>query len=182
LAEWSAELTANPVLAPLVPIFALMARISGITEAMSAAEARLVAARIDRDQEATRLQADEYAALRDSLLAAARQIPLSVVEGIEGMRAQPALEPLMNARTIKRTVAAWSRGGIPAKLRQAWIKNGLAEQQLKDIERALRTKGFAVRSADDLLNELPPAVAQIANGIRDEAAAVLNAPAAKKAV
>src|SRR6185503_5557221 len=176
LPELPAEVTTHPALAPLLPIFELTGRISGLTATMSATEARLIAARIDRDADAIRLQTSEYRALRDSLLAAARQIPLAAVEAVDGVREQPPLAPLANARALQRQLAAWSRRGLPAKLRRAWLENGLPEQQLKDMEEALRTPERFARPIDVLMNELTQAVARIASEVQDEADAVLHPP------
>jgi hypothetical protein len=178
LPELPTELTAYHALAPLLPVFALLGRINGVTAAMSATEARLIAARIDRDPQAIQLQSAEYRALRDSLLAAARQIPLAVLEAIDGVRADPLLRPLADARVLQRSVDKWSRDGVPAKLRRSAIASGLPAEQLKDIEQALRTPGFVVRPIDVLLSELTQPVAQIASGIDDESQVVLYPPAA----
>ena len=176
LPELPAEVTTHPAFAPLLPIFALTARIGGLTASMSATEARLIAARIDRDASAILLQASEYRALRDSLLAAAHQIPLAAFEAVDGVRAQPALAPLTNARALQRTLATWSRSGLPAKLRRGWIDSGLPEQQLKEMEEALRTPERFARPIDVLMNELAQAAAQIASSVQDEANTVLHSP------
>jgi hypothetical protein len=179
LPELPAVLKTQPALAPLLPVLALLWRISRMAETMSATEARLIAARIDRDPSAIQLQASEYRSLRDSILAAARHIPLAVVEAIDGIRKEPLLRPLANIRVLRQQAATWSRRGLPAKLRRAWIEGGLPEQQLKEIERALRTPEFVVRPIDVLLSELTQASALIARGIQDEAEGVLHLPSAE---
>ena len=140
---------------------------------MSATEARLIAARIDREPDATQLQWNEYAALRDSLLAAAEHVPMAVSDAIDGLRAEPALLPLFDAEALQRQTASWSRRGVPARLRQAWLERGLAEERLHDIEQAVRDPDFSVQPLDALLGDLNQAVALIARGTQEAADTVL---------
>ena len=131
-------------------------------------------ARIDRESEGTRLQAGEYRGLRDGILATARSIPLAVVDAIEGIRGQKVLAPLLDRRLLQRTVKGWSRRGLPSKLREAWAEQHLPEQLLKDVDEAVRSEGFDVRSLDVALERLPEAAALIAKGIEEDAVAVLD--------
>jgi hypothetical protein len=172
--ELPAEPKEYPALVPLFPLFALLGRISGVAEAMSATEARLIAARIDRDTKAIQLQESEYRALLDSLLAAARQIPLAAVEASDSVRADPLLGTLMDARALQQTVDAWSRDGLPKELHHVWFERGLPEQQLNEIDKTMRARDFVVRPIDVLFGELTQAVPQIARGVEEEAEAVLH--------
>lgn len=169
------ELPEAAPLAPILQVLELLARISGMTEAMNATEARLAAARIDRDQPAIDLQAGEYRALRDRLLAAAESLPQSAFEAGDQLQTEPLSGGLASGRAIKRTVADWTKGGLPPELRKAWLANGRSADELKRIQEALQTKGFSMRSFDDLLRELEQAAAQIAAGVREESEAVLGA-------
>ena len=142
---------------------------------MSATEARLIAARIDRERDATQRQWKEYATLRDSLLAAAAHVPMAVSDAIDGLRAESEsmIRPLLDAEALQRQAASWSRRGVPARLRRALIVRGLAEQQLNDIEQAVRDPDFSVRPVDALLSDLSQAVALIARGTQEATDAVL---------
>jgi hypothetical protein len=171
-------LAENPGLASLVPVFALLSRIAAIEAAMTATEARLIAARIDRDREAIDQQVAEYQALRDSLLMAAGAVPSAAADATDAVRAEPSLRPAMDVRGLRRSAKALSDGGVSPKDRRSWIANGLTPEQVRDIELALSTPGFPVRPIDDVLSELPQIVAQIANGIQDESDAVLHPPPA----
>jgi hypothetical protein len=168
--------------APLLPLFALLSRIAEFNAAMTATEARLIAARIDRDSSATQWQADEYAALRDALEAAARQIPLAAVQALDDVRAQELLQPLGDASVLQRQASEWAETGLPKELRGSWLDNGLSERQLEDVEQALRTKGFEAWPIDVLLAELTQASAWMASAVHDEAALVLEPLAAAPAM
>ena len=173
VARLPVETAAESAVAPLLPVVALLARITALNAAMSATEARLIAARIDREPDATQLQWNEYAALRDSLLAAAEHVPMAVSDAIDGLRAEPALLPLFDAEALQRQTASWSRRGVPARLRQAWLERGLAEERLHDIEQAVRDPDFSVQPLDALLGDLNQAVALIARGTQEAADTVL---------
>ena len=169
------EATADPALAPLLPVLALLGRITALNAAMSATEARLIAARIDREPGATQLQWNQYAALRDSLLAAAESVPMAVSDAIDALRGESdsGLRPLLDGEALQRQAASWSRNGVPAQLRRAWMERGLAVQQLDDIEQAVRDPDFSVRPVDALLSDLSQAVALVARGTQEAADVVL---------
>ena len=160
-------------LSPILQMFELLARISAFIEAMSATEARLIAARIDRDQAAIDRQATEYRELRDRILAVAAQVPLAAFEAGELVREEPLRGGLVRVRALKQTLAEWTKDGLPAKVRREWTANNLPTGYLDDVQNALRTPGFAVRPIEDLIAELAQAAAQIAVGIQDESEAVL---------
>ena len=174
--ELPAVFTESPALASLGAIFSLLSRISAIEAAMSATEARLVAARIDRHPEGTSEQLAEYRALRDSLLLAAGSVPLAVADAVEALRSDEALSPLLGIRSVRRDWKALASNGVTAKDRRSWIANGLTPDALKVIEQALARSEIVPRPIEDLLAELTQAVAQIAVGIQDEAELVLNPP------
>jgi hypothetical protein len=164
----------DPALASISSVFMLLSRIAEIQAAMSSTEARLIAARIDRDREATDLQLAEYQGLRDSLLIAADAVPLAAAEAVDALRADPSLRPATDGRGLRRAAKALVDAGVSAKDRRSWIANGLTREQEHDIELALTTPDFVPRPLDDLLNELPQNVAQIATAIQEESDAVLH--------
>jgi hypothetical protein len=175
-------LRSHAVGAPLLPLFALLSRISEFNAVMTATQARLIAARIDRDSSAAQWQADEYAALRDALEAAARQVPLAAVQALDDVRAQELLQPLVDATALQKQADTWAETGLPKALRGTWLDNGLPERQLEDVEQALRTKGFEARPLDVLLADLTQASALMASAVHDESALVLEPLAATPAI
>lgn len=168
-----AELHARSLAAPLLPLFGLLARINEFTTVMTATEARLIAARIDRDHGAMTLQRDEFKALRDALIAAAQQIPMAAHQAGDDVHAQTALHPLNDAELLQKQAQAWAEAGLPAKLHKAWVAQGLPAQQLTLVEQALRTSGFALLPLDALLAELTQTSAQLAQAVASEAAQTL---------
>ncbi len=167
------ELHASSLAAPLLPLFGLLARINEFTAVMTATEARMIGARIDRDHGAMKLQHDEFTALRDALIAAAQQIPMAAHQAGDDVRAQAALRPLNDAELLRKQTQAWAEAGLPAKLHKAWVAQGLPAQQLKLLEQALRTPGFALPPLDALLAELAQTSAQLAQAVASEAAQTL---------
>ena len=178
LPDWPAELSSQPQLAPLLPVFALLARISEGVAVLSATEARLIAADIDRNADAARRQADEFRALSAAVALAARQIPLAGVEAIDGLRSRPLLQPLADAGVLNEHAQAWAKSGLPAKLRRHWKAGGLPEAQLRYVEQAVRSEGFIPRPIAPLLDELAQAIATIAQRVDDDALRVLAPTAA----
>jgi hypothetical protein len=175
LPERPAELEAEPALASLVTVFALVGRINSVDEAMTGTEARLIAARIDRDSDAIALQSAEYRDLCDRLLATAGHVPLAVVEAVEAVPAQPVLR-LPKSTRLRRAIREWASGGVPAKLRREALASGLSEEHLKDFEQALGTSDSVLRPIDVRLGDLSHAVAQFANAVQDDAEVVLHPP------
>ncbi len=173
LPAFPGELHARSLAAPLLPLFGLLARINEFTTVMTATEARMIGARIDRDPTAMKLQHDEFTALRDALIAAAQQIPMAAHQAGDDVRAQAALHPLNDAELLHKQVQAWAEPGLPAKLHKAWVAQGLPERQLELFEQALRTPGFALPPLDALLAELAQTSAQLAHAVATEAAQTL---------
>jgi hypothetical protein len=175
LPELPAELEAEPALASLVTVFALLERVNRVDEAMTGTEARLIAARIDRDADAIALQSAEYRDLCDRLLATASHVPLAVLEAVEAEPAQPVVR-LPKSTRLRRAIREWASGGVPAKLRREALASGLSEAHLKDFEQALGTSDSVLRPIDVRLGDLSHAVAQFANAVQDDAEVVLHPP------
>jgi hypothetical protein len=164
---------AAPV-SPVLQVLELLARVSALIEAMSATEARLMAARIDRDQSAIDRQTAEYRALRDSLLAVLAAIPPSTAETGEQLAEDPLRSSLASGRLLRRTFSEWSKEGLPANVRKEWLANELPVENLAYLQEALRTEGFTVRPFESLMGELAQAAAQIAASVQEESEAVLG--------
>jgi hypothetical protein len=171
----SEELAGEPVLAPLVAVVALLERIIGLEAAMSGTEARLIGARIDRDEEAIRLQSDEYRDLRDSLLRAATNVPVAVSAAIESEEARPVLRPPKIA-DLRKALRKWSSSGVPRGMRRRATAAGLPAQYLKDFERALTSADFVLRSIEPQLREISQAATNLGSAVEDHAERVLNPP------
>jgi len=167
------ELVGDPALDPLAAVFALLSRTAELDARMSATEARLIGARIDRDDAAIHLQSAEYRDLRDSLLTTLEYIPVAVLAAVESEEANRLLRPPRSPEA-REVLSMWSSEGLPAKLRRAARAGGLDAEVLKNLEQAFRSPEFVLRPIEAPLREISAAAPNLAMGVRDEAEAVLR--------
>lgn len=175
LLDWPAQLGSESTLAPTIAVFALLDRTNKLEAAMTATEARLAGARIDRADDAIRLQANEYRDLRGSLLMAVEHIPDAVLAAVETAEAERVLRPPATA-SARKALREWSSNGLPSKLRRAARASGLSTQHLSDFEQTLRSPDFTMRPIEGPLSEISQAAANLASAVRDDADLVLHPP------
>jgi hypothetical protein len=115
----------------------LLHRILAAFEALDRTKSKLVAARIDDDPDAIRMQADAYRKALGIMKMAAAHLPAAMAESLSALRARKALP---STETIRITFAQWRRQGIPAEVRELWVRNELPEADLERLESMIRSR------------------------------------------
>jgi hypothetical protein len=148
--------------------FELVARILASLGALSQIEGKLIGAAIDGDLDGLRLQtASQEQALRIVALAAAH-LPMAVSDAVAGLRADSLFAPLFAAARQRAVLRRWRRSGVDENVRLLWRAEGLPNERLVDLERAIASFDIPVESVDDLLTRLAQALQQVAEGVDRE--------------
>jgi hypothetical protein len=136
---------------------------------MSRIQGKIIAARIDNDLDALRLQATSYREAERLMILSAESIVGAASETAASFEGDEAF----STGTRNETIESWRREGVPDTVREYWTEAGLPEESLEQLRTTVGIWSVSDRPTGELLREAAQALVLVAREFQKETSDVL---------
>jgi hypothetical protein len=152
------------------PLIELLSRISASYDALGKIHQKMIGAYIDGAYENLRLQAERYRDVMKVLQRTAEFFPGVAMEAELALAADDVFTP----EKIGKTINEWKENGLPTDFRERLRKEGLKKEELKRLEKIVRSIPVSEETPASVIRKLSATVLQFIHDVEAEATTILD--------